>query len=99
MSYSIFMELALHEFGNDLLRHGRGFQPRRIVRMAADQHARFERLDAQGLALEHLVSELKTGTVETLDPALDRDPVAVGGSDVKFRPRIHHGNPHQAVLS
>src|SRR5947209_1192854 len=65
--------------------------------MAPDQHAGFERLDRQCLALEHLVGDLEAGTLEALDPAFDRDPVAMGGGDVEFRPRIDHGNADQAV--
>src|ERR1700738_1265640 len=86
------------EPGNDLLRERRGLQPGRIVPVTADQDAGLERLDRQRLALEHKVGHLEAGTLETLDPAFDRDPVAMGGSDMKFRPRIHHGNADQAVF-
>src|ERR1700751_2305827 len=43
----LFTDLAPHEPGNDLLRHGRRFQPCGIVGVAADQHAGLERLDRQ----------------------------------------------------
>src|SRR5712675_615936 len=66
--------------------------------MTTDKHADLERLDRQRLTLVHLVGHLETRTLETLDPALDRDPVAMGRGDVKFRPRIHHGNADQAVF-
>src|ERR1700733_12243151 len=66
--------------------------------MMPDQHAGLERLDRQRLALEHLVGHLEARTLETLDPALDRDPVAMGGGDVEFRPCIHHGNADEAIL-
>src|ERR1700687_5256524 len=41
---------------------------------------------------------MRARTPETLDPAFDRDPVAVGRGDMKFRPRIHHGNADQAIF-
>src|SRR3984957_9742607 len=77
--------LALHELRDDLLWHRRGFQLAGVVRMMPDQHAGLERLDRQRLTLEHLVGHLEARTLETLDPALDRDPVAMGGGDVEFR--------------
>src|SRR5712664_4103288 len=70
-----FARSALLEPGNDLFRYGCRFQPRRIVRMTADQHTGFERLDRQSFALEHLVGHLEARTLETLDPALDRGRV------------------------
>src|ERR1700737_136459 len=90
-------ESAPHELRNDLLRYNCGFQPCGIVRMTSDQHAGLECLDRQRLALEHLVGHLEAGTLETLDPAFDRDPVTVGRGDMKFRPRIHHGNADQTI--
>src|SRR6202162_5045437 len=65
----LFTDLAPHEPGNDLLRHGRRFQPCGIVGVAADQNAGLERLDRQRLALEHLVGHLETRTLEAFDPA------------------------------
>src|SRR6266851_5677418 len=91
-------ESAPLEPGNDLFRYGCRFEPRRIVWMTADQHAGFERLDRQGFALEHLVDHLEARALETLDLALDRDPVAMGRGDVEFRPRIHHGNADQTIF-
>src|SRR6266851_9516695 len=89
---------APHELRNNLLRHRCRFQPCGIVRMAPDQHAGLESLDRQRLALEHLVGYLEARTLETLDPAFDRDPVAMGRGDMKFRPRIHHGDADQAIF-
>src|SRR6266852_74128 len=89
---------ALLEPGNDLFRYGCRFQPRRIVRMTADQHTGFERLDRQSFPLEHLVGHLEARTLETLDPALDRDPVAMGRRDIEFRPRVHHRNADQTIF-
>src|SRR5882724_1485186 len=89
---------APHELRNDLLRHRRRFQPRRIVRVTSDQHTGFERLDRQRLALEYLVDDFKARALEALDPAFDRDPVAMGRGDVKFRPRVHHRNADQAIF-
>src|SRR6266436_9892902 len=83
---------------DNLLRERRRFEPRRIARMPSDQDAGLERLDCQRLALEHLVGNFKTRTLEPLDPALDGDPVAVGRGDMEFRPCIHHGNADQAIF-
>src|SRR6476469_6236014 len=66
--------------------------------MPSDQHAGLERLDRQRLALEYFMGHFKTRTLETLDPALDGDPVAVGRGDIEFRPCIHHGNADQTKL-
>src|SRR5882672_700842 len=93
-----FARSALLEPGNDLFRYGCRFQPRRIVRMTADQHTGFERLDRQSFPLEHLVGYLEARTLETLDPALDRDPVAMGRRDIEFRPRVDHRNADQAIF-
>src|SRR3984885_15062659 len=93
----LFTDLAPHEPGNDLLRHGRRFQPCGIVGVAADQHAGLERLDRQRLALEHPVGHLETRTLEAFDPALDGDPVAMGRGDIEFRPRVHHRDADQTI--
>src|SRR6202047_3829467 len=53
---------ALHEFRDDLFRHRRRFQPRRIVRVTSDQHAGLERFDRKPLALEDLVGVLAART-------------------------------------
>src|SRR5439155_18792045 len=87
-----------HESLDDLWWHRRRFQLRGIVRMLADKHASLERLDRQGLALEHVVDHFEARSLETLDPAFDSDPVAVGRGDVEFRPRIHHGYADQAIF-
>src|ERR1035438_3607236 len=92
------LKSAPHEFCNDLLRHRSRFQLRGVVGMTADQHAGLERLDRKRLALEHLVGDLKARTLETFDPAFDRDPVAMGRGDMEFRPRVDHGYADQAVL-
>src|SRR3954451_11351589 len=90
-------ESAPHESLDDLRRHRRRFELRGVVRMLADQHAGLERLDRQRLALEHVVEHLERGSLETLDPAFDPDPVAMGRGNVEFRPRIHHGYADQAI--
>src|SRR6202158_2777957 len=41
---------------------------------------------------------MRARTPETLDPAFDREPVAMGRREVKFPPRIHHGNADQAIF-
>src|SRR5882762_6985496 len=87
-----------HEFGDDFFGHRRGFQLVGLVGMASDQHAGLERLDRQRLDLEHLMGDLEAGALETLDPAFDRDPVAMGGRDVEFRARVDHGNADQPIF-
>src|ERR1700676_3874039 len=87
---SAFTKSALGEPRNDFRGHGDGLQPSGIVRMASDQNPGLEGLDRQRLALEHLVGDLEARALETLDPALDGDPVAMGRGDVEFRPRIDH---------
>src|SRR5258708_14006884 len=89
---------ALHEPRNNLLRERCRFQPRGIVRMPSDQHPGLKRLARQRLALEHLVGHFKTRTLETLDPALDGDPVAVGRGNIEFRPRIPQRHPARAIF-
>src|SRR5882757_642469 len=89
---------ALLEPRDYLLRYGCRFQPVGIVRVTPDQHASLERLDRQRLALEHLVGHLEAGALEALDPAFDRDPVAMGGSNMKLGAGIDHGNADQAVF-
>src|SRR5665213_497996 len=89
---------ALHEPCDDFLRHRRRFQPGRVIRVAADQHPGLERLDRQRVGLEHLVGDLEARPLETLDPAFDRYPVAMGRGDMEFGPGIHHGNADQAVF-
>src|SRR5438045_1935211 len=74
-------ESAMHEPCNNLLRHWCRLQFFGIVRMAANQYAGLERLDRQRLALEHVVRHLETRPLEALDPAFDRDPVAMGRGD------------------
>src|SRR6202047_2552181 len=91
-------ESAPHELRNNFLRYGCGFQPCGIVRVTADQHAGLEGLDRQRLALEHLVGHLEARALEALDPAFDRDPVAMGRGDVEFRPRVDHGNADQTIF-
>src|SRR5271170_2502787 len=89
---------APHEFCNDLLRHRSRFQLRGVVGMTANQYAGLECLDRERLALEHPVGDLKARTLETLDPAFDRDPVAMGRGDMEFRARVDHGDADQPVL-
>src|SRR4030088_1719071 len=92
------MRSALHELRNNLLRHRRRFQPRRIVGVTPDQHAGLECLDRQRVALEYLVRHLEAGALKTRDPPFDRDPVAMRRGDMKFRPCVDHGNADQAVF-
>src|SRR5687767_5478711 len=91
-------ESAPHESLDDLWWHRGRFQLRWVVRMPADQHAGLERLDRQRLPLEHVVGHLERGSLETLDPALDPDPVAMGRGNEEFCPCIHHGDADQAIF-
>src|SRR6202048_5628659 len=84
---------------NALRRHRGRFQPVGIVRVTPDQHASLERLDRQRLALEHLVGHLEAGAPEALDPAFDRDPLAMGGSNMKLGAGIDYGNADPAVFA
>ena len=70
---------------DDLRGHRGRFQPVGIVRVTPDQNAGLESLDRQRVALEHLVGHLEAGALETLDPAFDPDPVAMGRRDMEFR--------------
>src|ERR1700733_6091670 len=88
----------LHKFRHDFLRHRRRLQAGGIVGVMPDQHPRLERLDRKLLTLIDLVGHLETRSLETLDPAFDRDPIAVGRGNIEFRPRVDHGNADQAVF-
>src|SRR3978361_1797091 len=89
---------ALHELRDNLLRHGRRFKPRGIVRVTPDQNTGLKCLDRQSLALEHAVGDLEAGPLEALDPALDHDPVSMGRGDMKLRSCIHHWNADQTIF-
>src|SRR3954447_19621776 len=66
--------------------------------MTAHQHAGLEGFDRQRLALEDAMHYVKARSPPRLDPALDGNPVAMGGGDVEFRPRVHHRNADQTVF-
>src|ERR1700727_1529431 len=97
-SFPLMERSSFHEFRNDFLRHRCRLQAGAIVRVMPDQYPRLERLDRKPLTLVDLVGHLETRSLEALNPAFDRDPVAMGRGNIEFRPRVHHGNADQTIF-
>src|SRR4051812_11417630 len=91
--------LALHEFRPHLLRKGRRFQLVGVSRIAPDEYAGLEALERQRLALENLMRDVERRALDALDPALDRDPVAIGGRDVELGAGVDHGDADEPIAT